>query len=411
MTTKAYRFQLRLKPSQAAKLRRLAGMNRWIWNRAINEQQALRARGGPYAGFAEMARWVTEWRKNPETAWLREGIADDQACVVRRLDEAYRKFFAKAGGYPSFKARGDDPCVTTPHSQDVQLDSENGRCRIPKVGWLRMRQSRPISGEVRQARTKQVGGKWYVSIVCEAADVVPAAGITPTLGIDLGLKAFAATSEGEVVPPLRTMESQARKLRHLQRSVSRKKKGSRNRRKAIDRLGRLHRRIAQQRNDWLHKLTTSLADQHAVIAVEDLNVSGMSAGAAGKGRAAKAGLNRRILDAGWAEFRRQLTYKTEARGGSVVSVPAAYTSRTCRLCGHESAENRKTQAVFSCVSCGHTEHADIHAAKNILAAGHAAWLTKLSAAACGGEVRRRRRASAAGATPMKQEPTEAKEPT
>ena len=182
----------------------------------------------------------------------------------------------------------------------------------------------------------------------------------------------------------------------------------------IAKLAALHRRIARQRADWLHKLTHDLSSQHAVIAIEDLRVAAMSASAKGtvdrpgKNVQQKAGLNRGILDAAWAEFRRQLEYKLAAVGGQVIAVNPAYTSRTCRLCGHEAAENRVSQAQFQCVACGHAEHADIHAAKNILAAGHAVWLSEKNAFACGGVVRRKSaRKRATGAAPMKQEPSEA----
>jgi putative transposase len=181
----------------------------------------------------------------------------------------------------------------------------------------------------------------------------------------------------------------------------------------------LHRRIAHQGADWLHKLTTEIADQHAVVAIEDLRIKNMSASARGtaaqpgKNVAAKAGLNRGILDAAWGEFARQLTYKVQWRGGRVILVDAAYTSRTCRVCAHESADNRKTQALFACVACGHTENADVHAAKNILARATERWREEALAAghaasACAGAVRRPRGASRVGAAPAKQEPTEAK---
>jgi putative transposase len=185
--------------------------------------------------------------------------------------------------------------------------------------------------------------------------------------------------------------------------------------KAVNRLGRLHQRIARQRADWLHKCSTAIADQHAVIAIEDLRVASMTASARGT-RAApgkqvrqKAGLNRAILDASWREFARQLAYKLEDRGGALVRVPAAYTSQRCHCCGHTAAQNRRSRERFECVACGHAEHADVNAAKNILAAGHAAWAQHTAApAACGEDVRR-----AAAAPPprraasRKQEPTEA----
>lgn len=214
--------------------------------------------------------------------------------------------------------------------------------------------------------------------------------------------------------PLKALAQQQCRLRRYQRSVSRKKKGSANRRKAAARLGRLHRKIARQRSDWLHKLSTSLTDRYPVIALEDLKVANMSSSAKGTAAAPgqrvrqKAGLNRGILDAAWGEFTRQLGYKTQWRGGQIILVNPAYTSQRCAACGHTDSGNRKTQSSFICLACGHAEHADVNAAKNILAAGHAAWLTEQAqrADACGGEVRRAAPARARRAAPTKQEPSE-----
>lgn len=408
-------------------MRRFAGAGRWVWNQALAEQRARHARGESYAGHAEMCKWLTVWRNDPATAWLAEGPIHPQQQVLRRLDEAYKRFFtsAKAGlaggrgrtGPPSFKRRGDEPGIRYPDPKQFALDAANGRIKLPKLGWLRLRLSQPVDGVLRNVSLSREGKAWFVSIQVQVAETVPALGVPPTLGIDLGLAKFAALSDGSCIDPLKALARQQRRLRRYQRSVSRKVKGSANRRKAVSRLGNQHRRIARQRSDWLHKLTTDLADAHPVIALEDLRIQNMSASAKGTVEAPgkkvrqKAGLNRSILDAAWGEFARQLTYKVQWRGGQVILVNPAYTSRTCRVCGHEAAENRKTQAVFACVACGHTENADVHAAKNILAAGHAVWLKQLlehSAAACGGEVRRPQRASAVAAAPAKQEPTEAK---
>jgi putative transposase len=224
---------------------------------------------------------------------------------------------------------------------------------------------------------------------------------------------FAAGSDGRKIQPLAALKRQQQRLRRYQKAVSRKVKGSANRKKAVKRLGNLHRRIAHQRADWLHKLSTELADQHPVIAAEDLKVKAMTASAAGtaerpgKNVKAKAGLNRAILDAAWSEFARQLDYKLQARGGELIKVPAPYTSQACSVCGHTEKQNRASQARFKCVACGHAENADVNAAKNILAAGHAVWAErKLEPAACGGAVSRRRTARISGAAPVKQEPTE-----
>jgi putative transposase len=206
------------------------------------------------------------------------------------------------------------------------------------------------------------------------------------------------------------MAEQQRRLRRYQKSVPRKKKGSCNRRKAITRLGNLHRRIARSRADWLHKLSTGLVASHPVIALEDLRVAAMSASARGTANRPgsrvrqKAGLNRGILDAAWAEFRRQLEYKTAAVGGELIAVNPAFTSQRCSCCGHTDKGNRTTQSSFICLACGHAENADVNAAKNILAAGHAVWLDR--AKACGEDVRPAKPERAERAASVKQEPSE-----
>ena len=390
---RAYRFQLRTRPAVEAQLRRFAGQCRWIWNAALAEQRARHARGEKYAGHAEMCKWLTAWRHAPATAWLAEGPIHPQQQVLRRLDEAYRRFFSKAGGFPSFKRRGDEPGLRFPDPRQFAMDATYGRIKLPKLGWVRLRMSHPVDGELRNVSVSREGcgpgERWFASIQVETAETVAALGVAPTLGIDMGLKLFTAMSDGTTVEPLKALAQQQLRMKRYQRSVSRKKKGSANRKKAVARLGNLHRRIARQRSDWLHKLTIDLANRHAVIALEDLRISNMSASAKGTVEAPgtnvqqKTGLNRSILDAASGEYGRQLSYKLAWRGGRVIMVNPAYTSRTCRICGHESAENRTTQSVFACVACGHTENADVHAAKNILAAGHAVWLSESSAVACG----------------------------
>jgi putative transposase len=403
---KAFRFALRCKPAQERQLTRWSGQLRWVWNKALSEQRALHARGEKYASYVDMAKWLTAWRNDEATAWLAEGPAQPQQHVLKRLDETYKRFFKKSGGFPSFKRYGNDPGIRFPDAKQFELDKVNGRLKLPKLGWVRLRLSQKVEGELRNVSVSKEGSRWYVSIQTRTTACQPAADLQPTLGIDLGVATFAATSNGTLIEPLNALKTQQQRLRRYQRSVSRKVKESCNRKKAVKRLGALHRRIAHQRSDWLHKLTTSLAKEHPVIAIEDLKVSSMSASARGTAAApgknvkAKAGLNKSILDQGWSEFRRQLGYKLQANGGQLVTVHPAYTSQTCSACGHCERENRQSQATFACMACGHTAHADINAAMNILAAGHAA-------SACGEVVRHRAAAKQLGAASVKQEPAEA----
>ena len=413
---KAFRFQLRLKPAQKRELQRWADGLRWLWNQALAEQRARHARGDSYASYVDMAKWLTAWRQAPDTQWLASGPVHTQQQVLKRLDESYKRFFeaARCGNTqrakpPRFKRRGEDPGMRFPDAKQFKFDQENARICLPKLGWLRLRLSRSVTGELRNVSLSKEGAAWFCAVQTKGAEVAPT-GLSPSLGIDMGLAQFITLSTGAAVAPLKAMGEQQRRLRRYQKSVSRKKKGSCNRKKAIQRLALLHARIARQRADWLHKLSTSLVASHPVIALEDLRVAAMSASARGTAEKPgsrvrqKAGLNRNILDAAWAEFRRQLEYKTQAVGGEVIAVNPAFTSQRCAACGHTDKGNRTTQSNFICLACGHADNADVNAAKNILAAGHAVWLER--AKACGGEVSHVALARPKHAAPSKQEPSE-----
>ncbi|MFO7808469.1 RNA-guided endonuclease InsQ/TnpB family protein [Guyparkeria sp.] len=263
-----------------------------------------------------------------------------------------------------------------------------GRVFLPKLGWLRYRKSREVVGTVKNVTVSASGGKWFVSIQTEREVETGYHSASSIVGVDAGVA------------------KRQRQLVKAQRALSRKKKFSRNWIKAKARVQKIHTRIGNTRRDYLHKLTTTLSKNHAAIVIEDLQVRNMAMSASGTvdqpGRnvRAKTGLNRSILDQGWSEFRRQLEYKQAWRGGIVEAVAPRNTSRTCSACGHVAKENRQSQSRFECVGCGHTAHADVNAARNILAAGHVVM-------ACGGEVSPYRHLGAGTAAPSKQEPAEA----
>ena len=188
-------------------------------------------------------------------------------------------------------------------------------------------------------------------------------------------KSFATFSDGSFLAPLNSFRQHEQRLARYQRRMARKVKGSKNWNKAKKKVQRIHAEIANVRKDFLHKATTAISQQYALVVLEDLKVRNMSKSAKGsidspgKKVRAKSGLNKSILDQGWYEFRRQLEYKMQWQGGWLMTVNPRNTSRTCPVCGHVSADNRTTQAKFACVSCGHQAHADVVGAINILARG------------------------------------------
>lgn len=280
----------------------------------------------------------------------------------------------------------------------MKLDQENSRISLPKLGWISYRNSRQVVGEVKNVTVSQSCGKWYVSIQTEYEVTEPVHSSVSMVGLDTGVAKLATLSDGTVFEAVNSFKSNQKKLARLQREMSRKVKFSNNWKKAKREVQNLHSRIGNIRRDYLHKVTTTISKNHAMIVIEDLKVANMSKSAAGTasqpGRnvRAKSGLNRSILDQGWYELRRQLEYRQLWRGGQVLAINPAYTSQKCACCGHTAKENRQSQSQFECQECGYTENADINGARNILAAGHAVL-------ACG--------EMAALSRSMKQEPTEA----
>jgi putative transposase len=231
-------------------------------------------------------------------------------------------------------------------------------------------------GTAKNITVSSNGGKWFVSIQTEREVEAPIPVSTSSIGIDVGIARFATLSDGSFVAPLNSFKKHQERLARYQRRMSRKVKYSRNWKKAKAKVQKIHTGIANARKDFLHKTTTTISQNHALVCVEDLQVRNMSRSAKGsienpgKKVSQKSGLNRSLLDQGWGEFRRQLAYKLEWNGGTLLAVPPHNTRRTCPACGHISKENRRTQAQFLCVDCGYENHADVVGAINVLARGH-----------------------------------------
>ncbi len=377
-------------------MRRFAGACRFVFNRALALQNENHEAGNKYISYTKMASCLIGWKSHPDTQWLKDAPSQPLQQSLKDLERGYKNFFQKRAAFPRFKKRGQNDAFRYP--QGVKLDQTNNRISLPKLGWVRYRNSREVIGEVKNVTVSQSCGKWYVSIQTEYEVPEPVHKAASMVGLDAGVTKLATLSDGTVYQPVNSFKARQRKLAMLQRQLSRKVKFSANWQKQKKKIQRLHSHIANIRRDYLHKVTSEISKNHAMIVIEDLKVSNMSKSAKGTAERhgqnvrAKSGLNRSILDQGWYEMRRQLEYKQLWRGGQVLAIPPAYTSQRCACCGHTAKENRQTQSKFVCQVCGYTENADINGARNILAAGHAVF-------ACGGMVQSGR--------PLKQEPTEA----
>lgn len=375
----AFRFELRPDGAQRCVMERTAGCARFVFNRALALQQRRRADGEKKLGYAALCRELTLWRHDSETDWLAEAPVHPLQQSLRDLERAYTNFFDQRAAFPRFKKKGRSAAsFRYPDPTQIALDRENGRIRLPKLGWLRYRASREVEGEVRNVTVSERGGRWFVSILTRREVEMPSPSGT-AVGLDLGVKRFLTRSDGTWEAPCPGLDVLQEKLAKAQRRLSRMERFGRNWHKQRKKINRLHRRIIDTRNDYLHKLSHAISQTHAIVFVEDLQVKNMTASAKGTVEApgrnvrAKSGLNRAILRQGWGEFRRQLEYKLCWTGGELVAVNPRNTSRTCPTsgCGHVARENRPSQARFRCVACGYEGHADHVGAMDVERAGHA----------------------------------------
>jgi putative transposase len=368
----AFKYELMPTGEQQRDMRRFAGSCRFVFNKALAMQTANHEAGNKFVSYVDMANLLPAWKK--EFPWLKEAPSQALQHALKNLNRAFVNFFEKRADYPRFKKRGYGDSFRFP--QGFKLDQANDRIFLPKLGWIRYRNSRQVLGTVKNVTVSNRNGKWFVSIQTEREVEQPVAQ-GGAVGIDMGVVRFATLSNGTVVPPLNIVKRYTADLRKAQQAMSHKKKFSNNWKKAKVKVQRIHVRIANARRDYLHKASTSISKNHAMVVVEDLQVSNMSRSASGSveqpGRNVKqkSGLNKSILDQGWAEFRRQLEYKMLWTGGLFLAVPPQNTSRTCPRCGHVSGDNRRTQAEFVCVKCDFQENADLVGAINVLRAGHA----------------------------------------
>ena len=370
---RASKYRLEPTPEQAAWLSQVAGSCRYVYNIAL-EQRRDHWRKGKFS-FVQQCREVTDCRT--ETDWLRACPVHALQSALRDLDNAFQRFFAGLGGYPQprRKDRGDSFRLPDPSYLGFKrLSKKMGAVKLPKIGWIKCRDWRALGGDLRNVTIAKRGGHWYVSIQWQREVDNPEKSALPAVGIDRGITVFAALSDGTPIKPINAFKGIENKLAKRQRVLARKQKFSANWKKQKAKISRVHMHAANARKDFLHKLSAEIAKNHGVVKIEKLNVRGMSASAKGSVEApgknvkAKSGLNRSILDQGWSMFKTMLAYKLAERGGELVEVPAAYTSQTCAECGTVDRDSRQDQATFVCRSCGHTDNADVNAARNILQA-------------------------------------------
>jgi putative transposase len=369
---KDYRYRLKATRQHQQQFVKTVGACRFVWNHilALNERRYLA--GVPRLRYYDAWALIAWMKQSEEYAWLQEANAESlQQCLID-LEHAYTNLFAGRAHPPQYRKKFLSDTFRYP--QGCKVDGR--KVYLPKIGWVEFWHSRAIEGTIKNVTVSRHGPHWCVAFQVEMDVPTPVHPATAHVGIDLGIATFAAFSDGHLEPPLNAYRTHAAKKACMQRRLAGMVKYSQNWKKQQQRIARLDIHIANCRTDFLHKLSTNTSKNHAVICLEDLQVRNMSRSARGTVDepgtqvAQKSGLNKAILDQGWRTFRTMLDYKQGWRGGEVLAVNPRYTSQTCPHCGYMSSLNRPQQALFSCMACGFTYHADIVAAQNILALGH-----------------------------------------
>lgn len=353
---KAYRYRLLPTPEQEGQFRQFAGARRWVYNYALARRLAYYKATGKRLSVTELCAEVAHLKHQPETAWLREMDSQSLQQAIRDLDRAFVNFFEKRARFPRFKARKRErPSFRIP--QRVTLVGD--RLLVPKVGLVRLVLHRPLEGVVKSATFKQdASGAWYVTLVVhfELSDTpLPPPAPERVVGVDVGLKDLAVVSDGQRVPTPSPYRRAERKLRRLQRHLSRCQRGSKNREKARVRVARQHQRVANQRADYLHKLSSGLVREHDGVVIEDLNVKGLG----------RTNLAKSVHDAGWSMLRFQLAYKARWQRKHLVVIGRFFpSSRLCGACGCINSNLTLADREWTC-SCGVVHDRDLNAARNI----------------------------------------------
>ena len=352
MHYKAIKTKLKLNNCQSTLMAKHAGFSRWVYNWGLRLWSEGYLEGLKLSANA-LKKVFTNYVK-PQFYWMSELSSRVYQYAFLNLGDAFKRFFKKLGGYPNFKRKGVHDSFTIDNcGKPIKVGGL--RHKLPFIGWVKTHEPLPefITKKVTISRQ---AGDWYLSFHVEVLDLAPTPKSVDVVGVDLGLNSLATLSTGVVFPNLKPYRQAKQKLARLQRSVSRKLKGSANRRLAVLKLARQHRVVASIRNDVIHKITTHLAQNHSQIVIEDLNV---------KGLLKNHKLAGAIADCGFGQFRRQLEYKCAKYGSELLIADRFYpSSQLCSCCGYGQKMPLKIR-VYDCLNCGLSIDRDLNAAINL----------------------------------------------
>lgn len=396
MIHRAFRYKLNPTPEQESLLRQFVGVTRLVYNLALEQRRdwwrAYQRVAGSRLNYIAQAKELTKLRA--EFDWIAAVHVTPQQQALRDLDAAYANFFAGRAAYPQPRKRGVNDAFRF-QGREIETRPLNGKwsaVRLPKIGWVKFRDSRPMRGKLLNVTVSAGAEGWHVSFAREVEHEAPPR-LAASVGVDRGVAAPVMLSTGEAfqLPPSLARLEQLH--RRAQRTASRRKRGSARYAKAQRRAAKIKAKAARVRSHWQHEVSASIARRFGVVALEKLKTANMTRSAKGTAEApganvkAKSGLNRSILNVGWFGLETKLAYKMAERGGVLLHVDPAYTSQTCSDCGAVDSRARESQARFVCPHCGFRANADWNAALNIRQRGNTALLLVEDGHGASGEAR------------------------
>lgn len=369
MVEYSYKFRLYPNREQENQILRTFGCCRFVFNHYLVLRRDTYQQTGETLNYYACARDLTSLKQKEETIWLKEADATALQSALRDLEDAYQHFFCRLQkgekpGYPRFKSKRYHKQSYKSKCVGSNIQMLEGAVQLPKLGNVKCRISRTVQGRILSATvSRSASGKYYVSLCCRQEQDVPRFPSTgAVIGLDMGIKTFAVSSDGTEYPNPKYLRQAERKLALLQRQLSRKAKGSANWEKCRIQVARLHEHIANQRQDMQQKLSTKIIKENDIICIEDL---------APRNMVKNHHLAKAISDASWGEFRRQLAYKAEWYGRTLVTVDRFFAS--CQICSYCGAKWPITKDLsvrhWVCPTCSAELDRDTNAAINILAEG------------------------------------------